>query len=184
MAFCTKCGQPLAPGLKFCTKCGQKVPEAVTSAAPPVTPPPAPPVTPSVSQVGPQTSRVVPPTPQMAPPPVPQPAMTAPAAKPAVKMPSFITPKAAQVANASVAVNGNAGNIFNIRALSQKGEWVASSWDMSALVKPRPASLTARIKSFFTPKNKLAYAWFLLPVLSIIFTIISYIFHLIGKLFS
>lgn len=156
MAFCTNCGQPLAPGQKFCTKCGQKVAEAMT-------PPPAP---------------------QAAINPAPQVASAAPAPKSTVKMPAFITQKAAQVASASAAMKGGAGNLFDIKAISQKGEWVASSWDMPTLVNTTPTSWMTRIKNFFIPEKKLAYAWFLLPVLTTVFTIIYYIFHLIGKLFS
>ena len=154
MAFCTQCGQPLIPGMKFCTKCGKKVPEAM------VTPPAAPQM--ATSPVAPQA---------MTPPVVPQAAMQAPPP---------IVPQAAQVPPASNPL----ARVFDIQANNQPGSWTASSLDMSVFVNASSTSLLTRIKNFFIPANKLAYLWGLLPVLTTLFTIISYIFHLIGKLFS
>ena len=154
MAFCTQCGQPLIPGMKFCTKCGKKVPDAV------VTPPAAPQT--MTPPVAPQA---------MTPPVVPQVAMQAPPP---------IVPQAVQVTPASNPL----ARVFDIRANNQPGSWTASSLDRSAFVTATPTSLLTRIKNFFIPANKLAYLWGLLPVLTTLFTILSYIFHLIGKLFS
>ena len=91
-----------------------------------------------------------------------------------------VTTKVARTASAAASM----AKVLDIQASNQKGEWVAANWDMPALATTSPTSLMANIKNFFIPQRKLAYAWFLLPVLTTAITIISYIFHLIGKLFS
>lgn len=107
--------------------------------------------------------------------------MTPPvASQAAMQAPPPIVPQAAQVTPASNPL----ARVFDIQANNQPGSWAASRWDMPALVNASPTSLLTRIKNFFIPANKLAYLWGLLPVLTTLFTILSYIFHLIGKLFS
>lgn len=110
-------------------------------------------------------------------------AMTSPAApQAAMQAPPPIVPQMAQAASA--ATSNSLANVLNIKASNQTGEWVVSSWDMPALAQSAPTPLLTRIKQFFIPANKLAYLWGLLPVLTTAVTIISYIFHLIGRLFS
>ena len=67
-------------------------------------------------------------------------------------------------------------------ASNKKGEWVASSWQPT--LSASSTSLVTKVKSFFTPQHKLAYAWFLLPVLTTVVTIATYIIHSISRLFS
>lgn len=162
MRFCTACGKELVPGNKFCTNCGKRVPIGVATPppAPKMVTPPAPPQPPI------QKATVPPPAQKVATPPQP----------PVPK----VAAKAASVASAATSM----ARVFDIKASSQKGTWVASSWDMPALAKSSPTALLTRVKNFFIPANKLAYAWFLLPVLTTAITIISYIFHQIGQLFS
>lgn len=71
---------------------------------------------------------------------------------------------------------------FDIMASNQKGEWVASTWQPT--LPASSTSLTTKVKNFFIPQRKLAYAWFLLPVLTTVFTIVSYVVHVVGRLFS
>lgn len=73
---------------------------------------------------------------------------------------------------------------FDSKAANQKGAWVAASWDIPSLSPTSPTPLLTRIKDFFIAEHKLAYAWFLLPFIVTHFTMVSYVFHLIGKLFS
>ena len=154
MAFCTKCGKPLMAGQKFCTNCGQKV--SVQMEAPP------PPVQKAV-----------------APPPPPQVAVRPPAPPVAVVPPPPPVSKTfAKMANAPTSmVRG-----IDIMASNQKGEWVASSWQPT--LSASSTSLGTKVKNFFTPQHKLAYAWFLLPVITILITIASYIIHSISQLFT
>lgn len=167
MAFCTQCGQPLTPGAKFCIKCGKRVPMAAAA-------PPPPPImqSPAAPRVVPPPPIATPPaTPRVAPPPPP----TVPQA--VVKPP---TPAVRPVAKAASAATSMAKGA-NIMASKQKGDWVAASWTPTIQTSSSP--LTA-VKNFFTPQHKLAYAWFLLPVLTTMFTIGSYLFHLVGRLFA
>ena len=84
----------------------------------------------------------------------------------------------AKIANAATSmVRG-----FDIMPSNKKGEWVASSWQPT--LSASSTSLVTKVKSFFTPQHKLAYAWFLLPVLTTVVTIATYIIHSISKLFS
>ncbi|MBR3618716.1 MAG: zinc ribbon domain-containing protein [Bacteroidaceae bacterium] len=76
------------------------------------------------------------------------------------------------------------GNVFDIKALGTKGSWVASSWDIPSVAKASTTSWVSKVKDFFIPQHKLAYLWFLLPVVTTHFTFVSYIFHQIGKLFK
>lgn len=173
MAFCTQCGKPLTPGQKFCTNCGKPTPRAVAAPPPPtltMAPPPVvpPPVTPPAPMAPPP-----PPTAQMVPPPVAPQIVTTPPT-PAQAM----TPPPTPVAQAAKSTPSMPRSI-DIMASSKKGEWVASSWTPTLRTASSP--LTA-VKNFFTPAHKLAYAWFLLPVLTTVVTIGSYIFHLIGRL--
>ena len=71
---------------------------------------------------------------------------------------------------------------IDIMASNQKGEWVASSWQPT--LSASSTSLGTKVKNFFTPQHKLAYAWFLLPVITILITIASYIIHSISQLFT
>ena len=154
MAFCTKCGKPLAAGQKFCTNCGQKV--SVQMEAPPP-----------------------PPVQKTTPPPPPQVAVRPPAPPVAVVPPPPPVSKTfAKIANAPTSmVRG-----IDIMASNQKGEWVASSWQPT--LSASSTSLGTKVKNFFTPQHKLAYAWFLLPVITIVITIASYIIHSISQLFT
>lgn len=121
-----------------------------------------------------------PPTPNVVTPP-------APPQPPVQKMttpPQPPVPKGAAKATSVASAATSMAKVFDIKASCQKGAWVASSWDMPTLAKSSPTALLTRVKNFFIPANKLAYAWFLLPVLTTAITIISYIFHQIGQLFS
>lgn len=192
MAFCTQCGQPLTPGLKFCTKCGKKVPEKMVTppAAPPVCPPAAPKAPEAAMQTPPPFVPQAPQAAMQAPPPfVPQPPQAAMQAPPpfvplqpqaAMQTPPPFMPQAARAASAY----NSLARVFDIPASNQPGSWMASCWNMPALRPASPTSLLTSIKNFFTPTNKLAYAWFLLPVLTTAFTIILYFFRLISKIFS
>lgn len=71
---------------------------------------------------------------------------------------------------------------IDIMANNKKGEWVASSWQPT--LSNSSTSFITKVKNFFTPQHKLAYAWFLLPVLTTTVTIASYIIHCISRLFS
>lgn len=71
---------------------------------------------------------------------------------------------------------------IDIMASNKKGEWVASSWQPA--LPTSSTSLVSKVKNFFTPQHKLAYAWFLLPVLTTVVTIVSYIIHSISRLFT
>lgn len=84
----------------------------------------------------------------------------------------------AKVASASTSmVRG-----IDIMASNKKGEWVASSWQPA--LPTSSTSLVSKVKNFFTPQHKLAYAWFLLPVLTTVVTIVYYIIHSISRLFT
>lgn len=71
---------------------------------------------------------------------------------------------------------------IDIMASNKKGEWVASSWQPT--LPTSSTSLVSKVKNFFTPQHKLAYAWFLLPVLTTVVTIVYYIIHSISRLFT
>ncbi len=205
MAFCRNCGTPLIPGQKFCANCGQSVfltegttptqkaptPPAPTAPPPPpprmsqlhaprMTPPP-PPVQgitpPSQVQRGtppPPLQRQTPPTQRLTPPPPPQPAVTLSVNRPAVP-PS--APFERTVSKAATTLTSMIGG-SNIMASDKPGEWVVSSWEPT--LPPSFTSLSSKVKNFFIPERKLAYAWFLLPVATIAYTIFSYISYLIG----
>ncbi len=164
MAFCTKCGKPLTAGQKFCTYCGQQV--SVVMETPPQ-----------------------PPMPKVAPPPPPQavvrppapPAAVVPPPPPVQKTAPPPPPVAKTVAKAASAATSMVRGI-DIMASNTKGEWVASTWQPT--LPTSSTSLVSKVKNFFTPQHKLAYAWFLLPVLTTMVTIASYIIHCISRLFS
>lgn len=92
--------------------------------------------------------------------------------------PSPVAKTVAKVASAATSmVQG-----VDIMASNKKGEWVASSWQPA--LPTSSTSLVSKVKNFFTPQHKLAYAWFLLPVLTTVVTIVSYIIHSISRLFT
>ena len=92
--------------------------------------------------------------------------------------PSPVAKTVAKVASAATSmVRG-----IDIMASNKKGEWVASSWQPA--LPTSSTSLVSKVKNFFTPQHKLAYAWFLLPVLTTVVTIVSYIIHSISRLFT
>jgi len=205
MAFCTKCGKQLAAGQKFCTYCGQQVsvvmatppqpptpnvappPPPMQSVAPPppvqrtVAPPP-PPMQQTVIPPAPPQAAVLPPAPPVAiAPPQPPMQQTAPPPPPTQSATPPPPPVAKTVAKAASAATSMVRG-FDIMASNTKGEWVASSWQPT--LSASSTSLVTKVKSFFTPQHKLAYAWFLLPVLTTVVTIATYIIHSISKLFS
>ena len=176
MAFCTKCGKQLAAGQKFCTYCGQQVSVVMATPPQPPTPnvaPPPPPMQQTVIPPAPPVQQTAP-----TPPPVQQTAPPPPSVQSVTPPPPPVAKTVAKAASAATSmVRG-----FDIMASNKKGEWVASSWQPT--LSASSTSLVTKVKSFFTPQHKLAYAWFLLPVLTTVVTIATYIIHSISKLFS